>query len=264
MALTDNGIKVLDIAVKGVLGTIIAGLVAAYGYRLENQRAQVQADDARQQTLMNVVSHQKELDVDLGMRLFGTLMGYYFQKDRSAVRPAAIRQQMLLLRLVALNFQDVPIQLRPLFEDLDRQLKTVDEHQELRDIVQELARRQAFRLTIEGGYDTGLRKVKSGDVLEMPELLTSAKIGDVTAKSVKVMLNSQVIGDRSVGPFDVSYFDTPLTDNTKLGEYRFALMLLNSDTQTAEVRFVAFPKDLAADRFDITELSRQLRETVQQ
>ena len=93
--------------------------------------------------------------MDLGMQLFGTLMSYYFQSDKSSTRPQTPQQQMLLLRLVALNFQDVPVHLKPLFEDLDSKLITKDDKGRLRDIAQEVARRQAFRMTIQGGDDSG-------------------------------------------------------------------------------------------------------------
>ena len=58
----------------------------------------------------------------------------------------------------------------------------------------------------------------------------------------------------------LTYFDTPLVDNTKLGEYRVALILQSVDADAATVRFVAFPRHLAADRFDIKDLSRQFRD----
>jgi hypothetical protein len=68
-----------------------------------------------------------------------------------------------------------------------------------------------------------------------------------------------VIGGRPLGPFKVTYFDTPLVDNTKLGEYRVSLVLLDSGEKVAKVCFIAFPKHLAADRFDIKELSIAFR-----
>lgn len=260
MALSENRIKVLDIVIKGGFGALIAATVAYYGYTMQDERAKVHEENRRLQAAIELTSRQKELDVDLGMRLFGTLMSYYFQKDKSVERPEFIRQQIMLLRLVALNFQDVPIHLKPLFEDLDSQLSDTQDKQSLRDIVQEVARRQAYRLTIEGGYDSGSREVKAGDKLSIPELLTTVKISSVSAKGVQATIESDVIGGRPVGPFTVSCFDTPLVDNTKLGEYRVALIVHDSGSQRAKVRFIAFPKHLAADRFDIKELSRMFRD----
>jgi hypothetical protein len=260
MALTENGVKLLDIGVKGVLGTVIAGAVAYYGNVLQDQRARVQDENRQVQATIELTSRQKDLDVELGMRLFGTLMTYYFQQGQPADRAQAVHKQLLLLRLVALNFQDVPINLKPLFEDLDSQLTSDEEKQALRDIAQEVAGRQAYRMTLEGGYDSGPREVRAGDKLSVPELLTNVKIARISAEGVSATISSSMIGDRHIGPFTVTYFDTPLVDNTKLGEYRVALILQKLNAEQATVRFVAFPKHLASDRFDIKDLSRKFRD----
>lgn len=259
MALTENGIKLLDIGVKGILGAVIAGIVTFYGATLQDQRAKAQEDTRRLQAAIDLNSRQKEFDIDLGMRLFGTLMNYYFQKDKSAPSAEGVRQQMLLLRLVALNFNDVPIHLKPLFEDLDNQLTTPKDKEKLRAIAQEVAGRQAYRLTINGGYDSGPKHLIEGGELPIPELLTTVKIQNLTADGLDATIYSKIHGTRSVGPFTVGYFDTPLADNTKLGEYRFALILLECSAGSAKVRFVAFPSNLAGDRFDIKELAQAFR-----
>jgi hypothetical protein len=260
MALTENKIKVLDIGIKGAFGAVIAALVAYYGATLQDERAKVQEENRQLQATIDLTSRQKEFDMDIGMRLFGTLMSYYFQKDKSTPQREAVRQQMLLLRLVALNFQDVPIHLKPLFEELESQLSAEEEKQVLRDIAREVARRQAYRLTAEGGYDSGPQSVKSGDELSIPNLLVTVKIESVSKDRVRATIHSKAIGDRTIGPFTVTYFDTPLVDNTKLGEYRVALVLRESGAEKAEVRFVAFPKHLAADRFDIKDAARIFRD----
>lgn len=257
MSMTENKMRALDIGIKGIFGAVIAAVVAYFGHTMQDERARVQEDNHRLQATVELTSRQKDFDVDLGMRLFGTLMGYYFQKDRvPGQQPELLRQQMLLLRLVSLNFLDVPIHLKPLFEDLDSQLSNLEDKQTLRGIAQEVAGRQAYRLTIEGGHDSGPREVLPGGELEFPELLTKVKIGNVSANGVQATIYSKVIGDRPVGPFLITHFDTPLVENIKLGEYRVALLLHAATADKAEVRFVAFPNHFAADRFDIKKLSR--------
>ena len=262
MALTDNGIKVLDIMVKGGFVAVLAAVVAYYGQRLENDRARQAETHRRQQEILDVTSHQKEFDVEIGMRLFGTLISSFFQKDKSTLPSEAVRQQLLSLRLIALNFQEVPIDLKPLFEDLDSQLTTPEERKALRDIAQDIARRQAQRLTVNGGYDSGPKTVKAGDEWPIPNLLTTVKIESVSADCVHASIYSKAFGGRSFGPFRVTYFNTPLVDNTKLGDaYRVALILHESSAEKAEVRFVAFPKQLAGDRFDIKEATSFIQES---
>ncbi len=264
MKISDTGIKILDIGVKGVFGALIAAAVVYYGNILQDERARVQEENRRLQAAIELTSRQKEFDVDLGMRLFGTLMGYYFQKNQAGAEPEYLRQQMLLLRLVALNFQDVPIHLKPLFENLDSQLTAAEDKARLRDIMREVAGRQAYRLTIDAGYDSGPTKVRAGDKLRFDELLTTVDILSVGPQGVRATIRSEATGRRPVGPFTITYFDTPLVDNVKIGEYRAALILYRAGTETAEVRFIAFPKHLAADRFDIQDLARMFRDVQMQ
>jgi hypothetical protein len=174
-------------------------------------------------------------------------------------RPHATRQQLVLLRLVALNFEDVPLDLKPLYEDLDRRLSSSEDRQSLRGIAREVSTRQAFRMTANDAYDSGPREVRSGDSLSVPELLITIR-WDVSAEGVRATVFSNVGGSRSVGPFAVTAFDEPLVDNILLGDFRVALLLLDSDGATASVRIIGFPKHLAADRFDIKDMSRVFRD----
>jgi hypothetical protein len=81
MALSENGIKLLDIVVKGGFGTLIAAGVAYYG-TLQHETIQRQQDDNRHlQSTIELSSHQKEFDVDLGMRLFRYPDRLYFAND---------------------------------------------------------------------------------------------------------------------------------------------------------------------------------------
>ena len=50
------------------------------------------------------------------------------------------------------------------------------------------------------------------------------------------------------------------TDNTKLGELRVCVLLLGIDGDQATIRVIGFASELAADRFDIKEMSRAFRD----
>src|SRR4029078_811346 len=119
---------------------------AAHGTRQQETIKRQQSDNRQLQSTIELSSHQKEFDVDLGMRLCGSLMGSYFQND-TLRRPHATRQQLVLLRLVALNFEDVPLDLKPLYEDLDQRLSKPADRQSLRGIARDVSLRQAFPLT---------------------------------------------------------------------------------------------------------------------
>jgi hypothetical protein len=72
------------------------------------------------------------LDVDVGMQLFRAFIDKYLEVSVKSIDE--IRENIVLLRLIALNFQDVPINLKPLFEDLDRRIKDLIRAQD-QDIV---------------------------------------------------------------------------------------------------------------------------------
>lgn len=269
MALSENFIKMTDIIVKGLVGSAIVGLVTYYGYR--NQEFQQQADRESKsfQAAIELMSKQKDLDVDLGMRMFGTLMTYYFQKDKPSDNVKSIQQQMLLLRLIALNFQDVPIHIRPLFDELNGHLTTPEQKQKLRSIPMEVGNRQAFRLTIpqgndptknDFGWDSGSRRVRAGDTISCDGLGVKVTIDKIGPDSVEATIASVIISDQPLVSFTVDYFSIPIVDNTKIGDYRYSLMLQKIQGEEAVLRFIAFPKYLATDRFDIKELSRSYRD----
>jgi len=195
---------------------------------------------------------------NLGMRLFETLMNHYFQKDKGS---DGLHERILLLRLMALNFQDVPLNFKPLFEQLDAQAPDRTLKESIRDIAREVARRQALRLTLRNGADAGAKTVTVGATVLYPHLQFGYTVERLTEDSVKVQ---PLIEGQAMTSFTVSYFDTPIIDNIKLGPKRVSLLLLGSNGQEAQLRLVAFESDLATDRFDIRELSRELSQQVYQ
>ena len=161
---------------------------------------------------------------------------------------------------MALNFQDVPIQLRPLFEDLDRQLTRAEDRRQLRDVAQEVATRQAFRLTVGGGYNSGPLTVKTGDVLEIPELLATVTIESVGKDSFRAHIDSKL--PRPAGS-DRSTWDTSSGRSRTIrssASCACASCCWTPSGGQATIRVIAFSSELAADRFDIKELSRSLRD----
>ena len=100
MALTDEKVKLWDLIVKGLFGALLTAAVVIYGYRLQNEQEKVREQNRQLQAAIDLTSKQKDLDVELGMRLFGTLMDRYFKGAASN----DYTHEMLLLRLIALNF----------------------------------------------------------------------------------------------------------------------------------------------------------------
>jgi hypothetical protein len=84
MAMSDSSLKLLDIIVKGVLGTAVTILVTLYGIQMQRQndaqnRAQqlmqerVTFDQQKTQEIINLESQQKDLDVNIAQQMFQSL-----------------------------------------------------------------------------------------------------------------------------------------------------------------------------------------------
>jgi hypothetical protein len=255
MALSDSSWKVADLIVKGLIGTVISGLIAIYGMKAQQSQQEMAETNRRLQANIEFTSRQKDLDINVGMRMFEILMGHYFQKAETAAGPEGDREKLALLRMIALNFQDVPINLKPLFEQLDSQLADRRGREQLRGIAKEIARRQAFRLTVPSGFDSGPTPVVAGTEMSFPNLPFRIKVERVAQDRVRASL---LLANRTIGPFSLTYFDMPIIDNVKIGAMRVSLLLQDSDGKTAKIRLIAFDSYLAADRFEVKEYTKAL------
>jgi hypothetical protein len=257
MELTERKLKILDLLIKGVLGVLITAAIAFFSIISENNRQETARQSNKLNVLVEFITKQKELDITQGMRMFETLMGHYFQKDASQPGPQNPKERLVLLRLIALNFQDLPINLKPLYQQLQGQLTDNNDKDDLKDVGREVARRQAYRLTAANGQDLGVMSLKEGESVDIPSLQLQLTVEKITHDYIEARLK---FGDKSVGPFQVTYFDVPLVDNTKIGALRVSLILLKSNEQakTADVRLIAFENYLAMDRFDVKDLTLPL------
>lgn len=277
----ERKLKIYEVVVKGIIGALVAAVITFMGIRMETNRKiladreeasrkkladqeeagrlMIAENNRTMATLSQLSAKQKEMDVDLGMQMFKTLMAHYLQVSGSQGGSAKRQQQMLLLRLISLNFQDSPINIKPLFENLDNQLINPEEKKRLRQIAMEVARHQTFRLVSQSGEATDYPVEKGTEIpLGIPATI---KIEEVGNDMVLASLTSKLIPEKpkTQGPFLVNYFDTPLNDNTKLGTWRVSLLLIKSDGKKATVRVVFFDSYLAPDRFDIKELTQDFR-----
>jgi hypothetical protein len=254
MKLTEDKYKFLDLFLKGFFGVAVTAAIAFYSITSQNNREELSRQTNQRNAIVEFISKQKDLDITQSMRMFETLMGHYFPKDAAQPGPQNPKERLVLLRLIALNFQDLPINLKPLYQQLDGQLTDNKDRDDLKDVGREVARRQAYRLTASNGQDLGGRTMKVGEPIEIPSLQLKLLASKITNDDIEVQLES---GNRKVGPFKVTYFDMPLVDNTKIGALRVSLILLDSNEKanTADVRVIAFENYLAMDRFDVKDLT---------
>ena len=271
--MTDNSIKLLDIIVKGVLGSVLTAMLTIYGLRMNRQseaqniaqqqsQQQLNFNQQKAQEIISLETEQKNIDVTIAQDMFKSLTDSYFTSTNKTPSSDDVRRRLLLVGMVALNFQDVPVQLRPLFEDLDKQLSKPADRLTLRKIAQDVAERQAFRLTIGGTYNSGSLTVTAGQKIHINELdpTTYVQIDAVNPEYVEARIVSGLALAGTVGPFQVGYFTWPITDNTKLQDSRLSVTLIEGGAQQAKIRIIVFDSDLAPDRFDIKELGRNLRQ----
>jgi flagellar basal body-associated protein FliL len=258
---SDRASKIIDIIVKLCSAGLITAIIAFYGNLISNNQQHQMEENRRMQMLIEISSKQKEFDVNLGVHMVETLMNRYFQMDRSGEGvQQPLQEKMVLLRLIALNLQDVPVNLKPLFEQLDSQLQGREDREELREVAKEIARRQASRLAFPDGFDSGVIPLKAGEERSFESFIFKLRVESASEELAKITLHLEE-GERVIGPFSVTYFDLPLVDNTKIGPLRVAILLVDSNADGIDLRVIAFPSDLAADRFDIKEMSRTLRTT---
>lgn len=293
--MSDTVFKWVDLLIKGIGVALITAAISIYSISEQHTQNQIARQDQRFDAAIQFGSSQKELDVNLGMQLLDDFITHYLQ-TQSADTEQDIRQNILMLRLIALNFQDVPLNLKPLFEDLDERLQRLQPPAEdrpdrpslaeatrdelrvrLRGVAKELANRQAFRLTFLGGN----MQEEIFRIVEKPEASRGAgqdvhyfryipygvQVHEIGDDQVRVLIQETVYDEkgeidtanaRTFGPFQLSYFDIPLVDNIKIDDNtRIALNLREIDGPVVRIRLMRFRNDLAADRFDVKEMSRE-------
>jgi hypothetical protein len=270
----------LTIKTETILVAVFGGLITLLGFymesnrhkmdkRIEDNRLSINEHNKKAMAIKDFSMKQKELDLNLGMKMFDTLMTQYLEKNSSQGSLERSRQQMLLLQLISLNFQDTPVNLRPLFEKLDSQLPDGNDKNQLRQIAMEVARRQAFRLTFNfiNAWDSGEQPVKKGQdfVLKGGEVPFKIHVKEIKNDEINVaLMPTSQDSKRKPLEFSVNYFATPLVDNTKLDVYRFSVMRAPNDPDNPKIpriRIIVFDSYLAPDRFDIKEMTSPMEVT---
>jgi hypothetical protein len=258
-----------------IIATIAVGFLTYYGnqrwqtaqiIQKESQRRDMllqqecQRRDMKAKSLIDITNKQKELEANIADSLLNNLMATFFNGEESS--KINIDRKMLQLRLAALNFQDVAINLKPFFEYLNAEILSEEHRQKLRDYAQEVARRQAYRLAFEAGTDFGpikleLNEKRSLSLEAQSNVSLELELVSLAEDSARMMIDAS-FQDR-IGPIDISYFDMPLVDNLKIKrlDLRLSLLLLSHDREqgTAKVRVVAYKSYMAQDRFDLSELT---------
>lgn len=277
MESVERRLRIWDLVVRGFGTLLVTAVIGALGFYvdaslqgIERQWRMVEQRSVQARSVIELTHSQQALETDIATRLLENLMQEFFPDDEAQLPAEQVHERQLLqLRLTALNFQDIAINLKPFYEHLERELagESPEAAARLKAIAREIANRQAYRLAFEGGIDIRPTTLRLNEVASIPQLrlrsesvaLTVTEIGEEVAR---IRISAPYQGE--IGPIEVSYFDMPLVDNVKLRAYnlRLALMLLETrpDEGEVDIRAVAFQPYMAGDRFDLHEATRQLQQ----
>ncbi len=228
------------------------------------------------QLYVQIMSQREQSDSALRERMFNALISSYFGKEVSTDP----EKQIMFLNLLTLNFQEF-FDAKPLFEDLDGKL-TGEGRRKLQKIARELADRQInmlnkpdhkpVELMLCGEQQDDCQNTVSFSVNGPQRTYHfNVELLDVGASAVSVRVSpSQEEAqpesfDFKPIEFEVSYYDTPFMNNTRLIDgSRFAITLKNSDpaARMAVLKIVIFPDEFMSlrDRPYFDEILAKVRE----
>jgi hypothetical protein len=259
----------LDVILKGVAAVLISVAITGYGIYSENRRSHEAEENRRSQVqqaegnraaqaVIQALGTRETVSAEMRAKMFDTLIQHYFKSDE--------RSQLVVLELLALNFQDI-FQLRPLFDRLDLALKgRPDDRQELRRIARNVVRRQVDGLVGSGGAICELTLDKDVWSPARCGLPIAVKLVDVSRERIRVGVAPAGDTSSMMGPFEVSYFDMPFTDNSTLFEATYSIVLSDTaaDQKKATVQLVIFPRHYynAQNRLRLDKLIGNVLDTV--
>jgi hypothetical protein len=214
------------------------------------------------QLYVQIMSQREQSDSALRERMFNALITSYFGKEVSTDP----EKQIMYLNLLTLNFQEF-FDAKPLFEDLDNKLKD-ERRRKLQNIAREVAERQVNMLTNPEHKPVELMlcseqqddcPTTAAFSLKGPQRTYhfNVELLDVGISKVSLRVSPTQGGTKPESfdfkslEFDVSYYDTPFMNNTRLTDgSRFAFTLKNSDptAKRAVLKIVTFPEEFMSLR----------------
>ena len=273
-------IAILLHPVGGLLTALAVAFVGVQGSQFLERR---QSLDTNARLYSELMSRREEAESSLRKDMLVSIIAQY-------LRPGSgeLDDKVLNLELLAYNFHD-SLDLRPLFFDLQRKLRTSrdDDRAELQQRIQGVAREitakqlfaleghgKSFRRSVDldalkatrAGIELDGERLTIGDTVCQVNLRVLA--ADLEQQQLRVRLEVPAPSDRpdladTRATFEVSYFDFPMIDNTRLANgLRCAVTLSNFSEAGADLATVCFPGEYASlkDRPYYDEVIQKLRE----
>ncbi len=230
----------LDVIFKGIAGILISGAIALYGIKTTTKQTEIAEANRRAQILVQTMNHREESASQMRAQMFKTLMEHYFQEKNDE------KTQIIILELIGLNFQD-HIHLKPLFKRLDLQLaNNVQERKALRKVSSQIKRSEINRIVGSGGESFTLDLSLNKTQIVEPYSMISLTLLEVQEDHVRISSNAKNDSDG----FEVTFYDTPFMDNSRLGELTYSVLLSSVDPKnnTAKIKVVILPKHYYSSR----------------
>ncbi len=262
--------------IMGGLGVFIASIFIPLVLHWNSEK------NSNNQLYAQIVSERERADADLRAKMLENLIKSFFG---DASQKKTVKEKITLLRLLALNFHE-SFNLKPLFEELDSELKG-DDRMELRKVASEIRGKQEamlsqvedgmfFEMTILEGEENGIMIPPKGE-----KAYRGHRLGIVATEMdkdddyVKLRIMDMPEGNTTTGntseiTFKLSDYDMPFIDNTKLFNHtRFAITLSKDIGKDADgkmiaaVKIIFFPEAYMSgrDRPYLDEMLAQLRQT---
>jgi hypothetical protein len=228
----------------------------------------------RADVAVQLVNARERASADLRAQMFTALLENYFKN-------ASDRERIVILELISLNFRD-SVQIRPILELLDVQLREAPASEEKERMITEL--RRAGRLAARDQLDQ-VEQSKTGMVSRLslkagetgsPECLpplkvTLEEINDDARGASSIAVTTNTVDGRFVdgeGPsprrqFQVSYFDMPMLDyktvkwpRNILNRYSITIGSIHSETGVVDLNVACLPRNSvdAGSRYAFDEL----------
>jgi len=258
------------------IGAIIAGIFIPLVIHINAERSR------SNQLYTEIVSKREMADTELRAKMFENLIKCFFG---SISQQKTNKEKLTLLRLLALNFHEF-FDLKPLFEELETELGEIEEKNKLREIAKEIAGKQEALLShIKEGmvFERVLYEGEENGIIVPPEDMNpyrDHRLGIVLKEIgqneayVKLHVIDIPEGVKDVGEtaelgFEVSFYDMPFIDNTKLfNTTRFAITLKDivmdeKQKKAARIKIIFFPESYMStrDRPYLDEMLQQLRKS---
>jgi hypothetical protein len=281
----------LRIVLSPLGGLLTALAVASLGFVGSRTVERQQSNEAKLRLYSELMTRREESEATLRKEMFQSIIGSFFDSGT-----ASLETKLLKMELLAQNFHEA-LNLVPLFEHIHRQIAASpisreakrDYEGRLSELAREVTRKQIIVLEAGGkrfdwtvilndslvagttslqlddveltldGIKRRFRVTLSGADLERREL----KIGLEVATAVQPGVPPTSAGRSSVD-FAVSFFSSPMIDNTRLSnDQRVAIVLTDMNEAGASLSLVYFPGSRASLREKpyYEEILRKLADT---